>query len=101
MEHRPLDERRWWDERAQTLPRPELRLLQEERLRVAVRRALEGAPVWRSRPGAAGVGPPHVQTPGGLAPLPPPRQDDPCPSAAAHPPLGEHPRVRLPGAVRL
>jgi len=76
MEHRPLDERRWWDERAQTLPRPELRLLQEERLRVAVRRAFEGAPFWRSRLEAAGVGPDDVKTLDDLARMPLTRKDD-------------------------
>ena len=101
MEHRPLSERRWWDERAQTLPRPELRLLQEERLRVAVRRAFDGAPFWRRRLVAGGVGPDDVKTVDDIVRLPVTRKDDLRRSEAEHPPVGDYRCVGLSGSVRL
>ena len=94
-------ERRWWDEQAQTLPRPELRLLQEERLREAARRAYDGAPFWRWRFDAAGVGPDDVKTLDDLRRLPPVRKDDLRRSEAEHPPLGDYRCVGLAGSVRL
>lgn len=96
-----MEERRWWDEQAQTLPRPELRLLQEERLREAVRRAYEGTPFWRRRLEAAGIGPDDVKTLDDLRRLPPVRKDDLRASEAEHPPLGDYRCVGLDGSVRL
>lgn len=96
-----MDGRRWWDEQAQTLPRPELRLLQEERLRDAVRRAHDGAPFWRRRFEQAGVGPDDVKTLDDLARLPVVRKDDLRASEAEHPPLGDYRCVGLSGSVRL
>jgi phenylacetate-CoA ligase len=96
-----MDERRWWDEQAQTLPRPDLRLLQEERLRDAVERAYAGAPFWRRRLDAAGVGPDDVKTLDDLPRLPLVRKDDLRASEAEHPPLGDYRCVGLGGSVRL
>jgi phenylacetate-CoA ligase len=96
-----MEERRWWDEQAQTLPRPELRLLQEERLREAVRRAFQGAPFWRRQLEAAGVGPDDVKSLDDLPRLPPVRKSDLRASEAEHPPLGDYRCVGLTGSVRL
>jgi phenylacetate-CoA ligase len=96
-----MEERRWWDEQAQTLPRPDLRLLQEERLREAVRRAFEGAPFWRRRLTAAGVGPDDIKTLDDLPRLPPVRKSDLRASEAERPPLGDYRCVGLAGSVRL
>jgi phenylacetate-CoA ligase len=96
-----MEERRWWDEWAQTLPRPELRLLQEERLREAVSRAYAGAPFWRRRMDAAGVAPDDVKTLDDLARLPLVGKDDLRASEAEHPPLGDYRCAGLAGSVRL
>jgi phenylacetate-CoA ligase len=96
-----MEERRWWDEQAQTLPRPDLRLLQEERLREAVRRAFEGAPFWRGRFESAGIGPDDIKTLDDLSRLPPVRKNDLRASEAGHPPLGDYRCVGLAGSVRL
>src|SRR5262245_8789665 len=96
-----MDERRWWDEEAQTLPRPDLRLLQEERLRDAVARAHAGAPFWRRRLDAAGAGPDDIKTLDDLPRIPPDRKDRLRASQAEHPPLGDYRCVGLAGSVRL
>ena len=93
--------RRWWDEQAQTLGRPELRRLQEERLRDAVRRAVDGAPFWRRRFAGAGLEADDVKTLDDLRRLPPVRKDDLRRSEAEHPPLGDYRCVGLAGSVRL
>ncbi len=96
-----MEDRRWWDERAQTLARAELRLLQEERLREAVGRAYSGAPFWRRRMDAAGVGPDDVKTLDDLGRLPLVAKDDLRASEAECPPLGDYRCVGLAGSVRL
>ncbi|HEV7864283.1 MAG TPA: hypothetical protein VGR20_16365 [Acidimicrobiia bacterium] len=94
-------ERRWWDETAQTLPHAELRRLQEERLRLAVRRAFDLAPFYRRRLESAGIGPDDVKTLDDLARLPLVRKDDLRRSEAQHPPIGDYRCVGLAGSVRL
>jgi phenylacetate-CoA ligase len=96
-----MEDRRWWDEQAQTLPRPDLRLLQDERLREAVGRAFDGAPFWRRRFEAAGIGADDIKTLDDLWRLPPVRKNDLRASEAEHPPLGDYRCVGLAGSVRL
>ena len=96
-----MEDRRWWDEQAQTLPRAELRLLQEERLREAVGRAYAGAPFWRRTMDAAGVGPDDVKTLDDLGRLPLVTKDDLRASEAQCPPLGDYRCAGLAGSVRL
>jgi phenylacetate-CoA ligase len=96
-----MADRRWWDQVAQTLPRPDLSLLQEERLREAVQRAWAGAPFFRRRFEAAGIGPDDVKTLDDLPGLPICRKDDLRRSEAEHPPVGDYRCVGLSGAARL
>jgi phenylacetate-CoA ligase len=96
-----MEDRRWWDELAQTLPRPDLRLLQEERLREAVRRAFEGAPFWRRRFETAGIGTDDIKALDDLSRLPPVRKNDLRASETEQPPLGDYRCVGLAGSIRL
>jgi phenylacetate-CoA ligase len=93
--------RRWWDEAAQTMPRAELRLLQEDRLREALHRVWDGAPFFRRRFEAAGVAADDVKTLDDLPRLPRFRKDDLRRSEAEHPPVGDYRCVGLAGSVRL
>jgi phenylacetate-CoA ligase len=93
--------RRWWDEEAQTMPRAELRLVQEERLREALARVWEEAPFYRRRFETAGVAPDDVKTLDDLARIPVFRKDDLRRNEAEHPPIGDYRCVGLSGSVRL
>jgi phenylacetate-CoA ligase len=93
--------RRWWDEAAQTMPRAELRLLQEERLREALARVWDGAPFFRRRFEAAGMAADDVKTLDDLASLPLFRKDDLRANEAEHPPIGDYRCIGLSGSVRL
>src|SRR5262245_29422062 len=93
--------RRWWDEAAQTMPRAELRLQQEERLRATLARVWDGAPFFRRRLEAAGIGPDDVKTLDDVAALPLFRKDDLRRNEAEHPPIGDYRCVGLAGSVRL
>jgi phenylacetate-CoA ligase len=97
MEHA----RRWWDEEAQTMPRAELRLVQEERLREALARVWDEAPFYRRRFEAAGVAPDDVKTLDDLPRIPVFRKDDLRRNEAEHPPIGDYRCVGLSGSVRL
>jgi phenylacetate-CoA ligase len=95
-----MSERRFWDE-AQTLPRPELRRLQEERLREAVHRAWECSGFFRRRFEDAGVRPDEIRTLDDLPRLPVFRKADLRRNEAEHPPIGDYRSVGLQGSVRL
>ncbi len=95
-----MSERRFWDE-VQTLPRTELRRLQEERLREAVRRAWDGAGFFRRRFADAGVHPDDIASLDDLRRLPVFRKADLRANEAEHPPIGDHRCVGLHGSVRL
>jgi phenylacetate-CoA ligase len=95
-----MSERRFWDE-AQTMPRPELRRLQEERLREAVHRAWEGSGFFRRRFEDAGVHPDDIRTLDDLPRLPVFRKADLRRNEAEHPPIGDYRCVGLQGSVRL
>src|SRR5258705_13778115 len=92
---------RYWDEPAQTMPRPELRAVQEERLRAALARVWEAAPLYRRMYEAAGIGPDDVKGLDDLAQLPRCTKADLRASEAAAPPVGDYRCLGLRGAVRL
>src|SRR4051794_21019436 len=92
--------RRFWDEVAQTLPRGQLRKLQDERAGEAVARANE-AGFFHRRFGAAGVAPDDISTVDDLARLPTFRKADLRESEATYPPVGDYRVTGLRGAIRL
>jgi phenylacetate-CoA ligase len=96
------DDRRFWNEEAQTMPREKIRALQSERLREAVTRAYEGAGFFQRRFDAAGVKPADIDTVDDLPKLPTFRKQELRTSEAEHPPIGDY-RVRglHDGAIRL
>ena len=96
-----MTDRRFWDEEAQTLPRPVLRARREERLRDAVARAWAGAPFFRQRFEAAGISPDDVKTLDDLTQVPVFRKADLRADEAAHPAIGTYRCVGLSGSVRL
>lgn len=65
-----------FDREAETLPRDDLRRLQDERLRSIVAYAYERVPLYRERLDAAGVRPGDVRSVGDLAKLPFTRKQD-------------------------
>jgi phenylacetate-CoA ligase len=93
-------DRRYWDERAQTMPRPQLRAMQDERLREAVARVYEAAPYHRARFDGAGVSPDDVKSVDDIGRLPIMTKDDIRRSENEHPPLGDYRCVGLEGSVR-
>jgi phenylacetate-CoA ligase len=95
-----MSERRFWDE-AQTMPRPELGRLQEERLREAVHRAWEGSGFFRRHFEDAGLHPDDIRTLDDLPRLPVFRKADLRRNEAEHPPIGDYRCVGLQGSVRL
>jgi phenylacetate-CoA ligase len=94
-------DRRFWNEEAQTMPRDQLRAVQEERLRDVVTRAYEGAAFFRRRYDAAGVGPDDVKTLDDLSKLPTFRKQELRDSEATYPPIGDYRVSGLHGAIRL
>lgn len=83
------------------MPRAELRLIQEERLREAVARVWDHAPFFRRRFEAAGVAPDDIKTLDDLPRLPAFRKDDLRRNEAERPPIGDYRCVGLSGSVRL
>ena len=83
------------------MPRAELRLLQEERLREALARVWDGAPFFGRRFEAPGIALDDVKTLDDLAALPVFRKDDLRRNEAEHPPIGDYRCVGLAGSVRL
>jgi len=60
----------FWDERAETLPREELRELQERRLRRTVEYAYNHSPFYRRKLREEGIHPRDIKTPGDLTDVP-------------------------------
>ena len=69
-------ENRIWNPACECMPRPELEMLQLERLRAVVKTAWEKLPYYRAKMEAAGVGPDDVRTREDLARLPFTTKDD-------------------------
>ena len=84
----------------QTLPREQIRALQEERLRALVRRAYE-IPFWRRLLDRAGLVPDDVKTLDDLRRVPRITKQDLRDSEEAHPPLGDYRGAAPAECVRL
>jgi phenylacetate-CoA ligase len=84
----------------QTLPRDQIRALQEERLRALIGRAHE-IPFWRRVLDGAGVGPDDVKTLDDLRRVPRTTKQDLRESEEAHPPLGDYRGAPASAAIRL
>jgi phenylacetate-CoA ligase len=97
--HQNLD-RPFWDVAAQTMPRTELRALQDKRLRQAVTRAYDHAPFFRRLFDEAGVAPDDIKSVDDIGKLPLCKKDDLRQSEAAHPPIGDYRCVGIEGSVR-
>lgn len=98
---RATNDRRFWNEAAQTMPRDQLRVLQLERLREAVERAYTQTGFFRRRFDDAGVGPNDIASLDDLARLPRFQKQALRESEAEHPPIGDYRASGLRGAVRL
>jgi phenylacetate-CoA ligase len=83
-------DRPFWDEEAQTRPREQIRALQDERLRAAVRRAYDNAPFFRGRFDAAGVRPEDIKSVDDIHLLPIFDKSDIRVDEAAAPPFGTY-----------
>ena len=93
--------RRFWDPAIQTMPRRELRQLQDSRLRDAVTRAYEGSGFFRRRFDEAGIGPDDIKSVDDLPAVPAFRKSDLRENEAAVPPVGDYRVSGLTGAIRL
>lgn len=91
----------FWDEQAQTLPRDEIRRLQDERLQEAVARAYAHAPLFTRKLDEAGVGPDDITSVDDVTLLPMTYKADLRASETALPPIGDYRCVGLEGAVRI
>jgi len=87
-----------WDPGVQTLPRADLRALQEERLRATVARAWE-MPFWRAALERAGLASDDVKTVEDLRRVPRTTKDELRGDQRAHPPFGSY--QSRDGAVRV
>lgn len=99
---RDLD-RRFYDEAAQTMPREQLRELQDERLREAIRRVFERPiPFFRRKLEDTGVeGPDDVKGVDDLARIPVTVKQELRDAEAAHPPVGDYRGTDLRENVRI
>jgi phenylacetate-CoA ligase len=79
----------YWNPKAETLPREDLRRLQAHRLRLLVERAWEKSPFYRLKFEAAGVRPEDVRGFDDLARLPFTTRDEWMQAQEAHPPFGD------------
>ena len=84
----------------QTLPREQIRALQEERLRVLIARAFE-VPFWRRLLDGAGIGPDDVKTLDDLRRVPRTTKQDLRESEERSPPLGDYRGAPVWATVRL
>lgn len=98
----PTDDldRKFWNEDVQTMPRDQLRALQDERVAEAVARASE-APFFARRFADAGVDPDDITSVGDLAKIPRFQKAALRESEAEHPPVGDYRVTGLNGAIRL
>ncbi|MFN2545739.1 MAG: phenylacetate--CoA ligase family protein [Actinomycetota bacterium] len=86
----------------QTLPREELRALQEERLRGLIRKVFDQpVPFFRRKLEGAGIGPDDVKTLDDLPSIPRTVKQELRDSEAAQPPLGDYRGAPLSACVRL
>ena len=92
--------RRYWNEATQTMPREQLRALQDERLHVAVERAYETV-FHQRRFDAIGVTPDDIKGVDDIGKLPLCFKDDLRADEIEHPPVGSYRRIGLNGSVRL
>lgn len=83
-------ERRYWDERIETMPRHELRRLQLARLRWQVTRCWENSAFYRERLEAAGLRPEDVQTLEDVRRIPVVTKPELREEQLAHPPFGRY-----------
>lgn len=83
-----MDERRYWDERIETLGRDELALLQGGRLQWQVQRCYDGSAFYRERMDQAGVRPDDIASPDDLRRLPLVTWAELRDEQRAHPPFG-------------
>ncbi len=90
-----------WNPSAQMMPVAELRALQDERLREAVRRCWEHSSFFRERWMAAGIDPAAIAGVPDLPKLPTFRKQDLRDNEAANPPLGTYRCTGLGSAIRL
>jgi phenylacetate-CoA ligase len=93
---------RFYSPAIQTLPREELRALQEERLRELVLRVFDQpVPFFKRKLEAAGIAPDDVKTLDDLRAVPRTTKDELRASEAEHPPLGEYRGAKLSECIRL
>jgi phenylacetate-CoA ligase len=93
--------RRYWNEQVQTLSRPQLRALQDERLCEAVSRAWAHSRFFAQRWSAAGIAPEDISGVDDLGRLPTFTKQDLRDDEALHPPLGTYRCAGLERAARL
>src|ERR1041384_1043918 len=84
----------------QTLPRAEIRALQEERLRALAHR-LASIPFWRRKLDGAGIAPDDVKSLDDLPRIPRTTKDELRSSEAEHPPLGDYRGAPVKDSIRL
>src|SRR5688572_28975081 len=103
FELRPGDDRPFWDVATQTMDREQLRALQDERLRAAVRRVFDKPiPFFRRKLAAAGVeSPDDIKGVDDLDRIPVTIKQELRDSEAEHPPVGDHRGTQLRDNVRL
>lgn len=86
----------------QTLPREQIRALQEELLQRLVRRIFDGPiPFFRDRLVSAGLGPDDIKSLDDLVRVPRTTKDDLRASEAAHPPLGDYRGAPVSASIRV
>lgn len=85
---------RYWDETIETMPREQIRKLQEEKLRVAVKRAYQ-TPFYQKKFAEVGAIPDDIKTIEDLHKLPFTTKDDLRKSQAEHPPFGDYTTVPM------
>jgi phenylacetate-CoA ligase len=92
----------FWRPDVQTLPREQIRALQEERLRALIRRVFDQpVPFFKRLLEGAGLGPDDVKTLDDLRRVPRITKQDLRDSEAEHPPLGDYRGGTVADAVRL
>jgi len=93
-------DRKFWNEEVQTMPREQLRAVQDERIAEAVARAAE-APFFARRFADAGIDPTAITSAGDLEQISPFRKQALRENEAEHPPIGDYRVTGFRGAIRL
>ncbi|MFQ5692683.1 MAG: phenylacetate--CoA ligase family protein, partial [Nitrospinota bacterium] len=86
---RPAEDRAYWNPKSETLPREEIRALQERRLRALVRAVAERSPFYRRKFAEAKVDPASIRGLDDLRRLPTVDKEDHKRSQREHPPYGD------------